>query len=80
MSQHGPTRRITVGLRQRLIAAVFGRDVEQLLRVGLVDVRWHARRLGCRASQLRRCLLGRVVSARAAARILAASEARTRAA
>lgn len=32
-----------------------------------------ARRLGCRPAQLRRCLLGCVVSARAAGRILAAA-------
>lgn len=41
------------------------------------DGRWfpyvaRARRIGCRPSHLRRCLLGRLVSARAAAKILAA--------
>lgn len=67
-----PQRRVRGAERDRL------RDVVADGWLDGFDGRWfpyerRAERLGCRPSQLRRCLLGLPVSARAAAKILAAS-------
>ena len=57
-----PLRRVRGRARAQIVEAL---DVET--EHGIVLTAW---RLGCRPAQLRRCLLGHVVSARAAERIL----------
>lgn len=75
-----PLRQVGPAAREGL-AAVVARaaaiDITRSLRVGPESAaRWWLRRaaaaLACRPAQLRRCLLGRPVSARAAKRILGA--------
>jgi hypothetical protein len=69
-----PLRRVGFGPRFVLARAAIERNSgAPVTHAG--TLRWLARVLGCRPAQLRRCLLGRVVSARAARRILAAAAA-----
>lgn len=75
-----PLRRVRGGEREALLAAVSEptrwsvAGAELYPRAyGRTAFEHGGRRLGCRPAQLRRCLLGLPVSARAAAKILAAA-------